>query len=453
MNHAGNEGMHHQTMLSEMLNTTTMQSTLLILLVAALLLLILILTLQLRATKNARQEAIRTKLIEMAEQQRITEQILGTELARNREELRLSLKESRQEQSSGLQNFEGQLSKLQGQQMELMRQDFDQLLQRQRELRQETEQKLESIRHTLEQKIIQLQEDNSKKLEQMRQTVDEKLHESLERRFTESFKLIGQRLEEVQKGLGEMQNLATGVGDLKKVLSNVKSRGTLGEIQLGAILDQILSPEQYEKNAAIKPQSQERVEYAIKLPGQRADHQPLLLPIDSKFPIEDFLRLSDAYENAELFGSKELEQLGRQFETAVKKAASDIQSKYIAAPYSTDFAILFVPSEAIYAEILRRPGLFEELQRKYKISVVGPSNLVAFLSSLQMGFRTLAIEQRSSEVWELLSAVKTQFGNFESILAKTRKKLQEASNVIDSAERRTRVISRQLSEVQDFSVV
>jgi DNA recombination protein RmuC len=307
------------------------------------------------------------------------------------------------------------------------------------------------LNDTLNNRLHLLQEDNGKKLEEMRKVVDEKLQETVEKRFNESFKLISERLEQVHKGLGEMQSLASGVGDLKKVLTNVKTRGNLGEIQLGAILEQILSPEQYEQNAAIKPSGQERVEYVIKLPGKGGD-RPLLLPIDSKFPNEDYQRLMEAYENAANLSPREMEGVSKQFEASVRKNAKDIREKYINPPVTTDFAIMFVPTEGLYAEILRRTGLFETLQRDFKITVVGPTNLVAFLSSLQMGFKTLAIEKRSSEVWEILGAVKTEFGNFGVVLEKTKKKLQEATNVIDQAGVRSRAIERKLRTVQELPV-
>lgn len=319
-----------------------------------------------------------------------------------------------------------------------------------RDNRMETGNHLKEIRETVEKKLTQLQEGNDRKLEEMRRTVDEKLQESLEKRFNESFKVISERLEQVHKGLGEMQNLALGVGDLKKVLANVKTRGNLGEIQLGTILEQILSPEQYLLNAVCREGSAERVEFAVKLPGKSSDDKPVLLPIDSKFPNEDYQRLLDAYEYAGNFSPKEMETIFRQFENSVKKNAKDIRDKYINPPFTTDFAIMFVPTEGLYAEILRRTGLFETLQREYKISVVGPANLVAFLSSLQMGFKTLAIEKRSSEVWQILGAVKTEFGNFGAILDKTKKKLEEATNVIDRAGVRTRAIERQLRSVQEL---
>jgi DNA recombination protein RmuC len=284
----------------------------------------------------------------------------------------------------------------------------------------------------------------------MRNVVDEKLQATVEKRFNESFKLISERLEQVHKGLGEMQSLASGVGDLKKVLTNVKMRGNLGEIQLGAILEQILSPEQYEQNATVRNGNLERVEYAVKLPGRNDDNKPLLLPIDSKFPNEDYQRLLDAYENMTGLTPRDMETAAKQFENSVKKNARDIRDKYINPPVTTDFAIMFVPTEGLYAEILRRTGLFETLQRDYKITVVGPTNLVAFLSSLQMGFRTLAIEKRSGEVWEILGAVKTQFGKFGDILDKTRKKLQEATNVIEDAGKKSRTIERKLRTVQEL---
>jgi DNA recombination protein RmuC len=309
---------------------------------------------------------------------------------------------------------------------------------------------MREINETVEHKLRSLQEGNDKKLEEMRKIVDEKLRETVEKRFNESFKLISGQLEQVHKGLGEMQALASGVGDLKKVLSNVKTRGTLGEIQLGAILEQILPRGQYEQNAAVKQDSLERVEYAIKLPGRDLGGNSVLLPIDSKFPTEDYQRLTDAYENLPDMNPKDVDVISKQFENSVKKNARDIRDKYIEPPATTDFAIMFVPSEGLYAEILRRAGLFEALQRDFKVTVVGPANLVAFLNSLQMGFRTLAIEKRSGEVWEMLSAVKTQFGAFGDILDKTKKKLQEAANSIDKAGVRSRAIERKLKSFQEL---
>lgn len=296
--------------------------------------------------------------------------------------------------------------------------------------------------------LKEIREENKAKLDEIRVLVDDKLKETLETRFNQSFKLISERLEQVSKGLGEMHGLAEGVGDLRRVLSNVKTRGNMGEVELGNILEQILSPEQYLVNACVEEDSQRRVEFAVKLPGSDPDGKPVLLPIDSKFPIEDYQRLLDAYDNG-----GDIEKEGARFEASVRKCAAEINSKYIIPPATTDFAIMFVPTEGLYAEILRRTGLFENLRREYKITVTGPANLAAFLSSLQMGFRTLAIEKRSSEVWKLLSQVKTEFTNFGDILDKTRKKLNEAANVIDSAGVRSRAIERRLRDVENYNAL
>lgn len=303
------------------------------------------------------------------------------------------------------------------------------------------EEKLDKMRQTIEEKLRLLQEDNSKKLEQMRLTVDEKLHETLEKRLGESFKLVSERLELVHKGLGEMQNLASGVGDLKKVLTNIKTRGIWGEIQLGNLLEQVFSPEQYIKNAVTKQGSNERVEYAIKLP------EGVLLPIDAKFPQEDYQKLMEAQEQA---NPTLVEELGKQLEARIKAEAKDIKEKYIDPPYTTDFGILFLPIEGLFAEVVRRPGLIETLHREFKIEVTGPTTLLVLLNSFQMGFRTLAIQKRSSEVWTLLGAVKTEFGRFGDILDKTHKKLQEASNIIVDATQKSRTIERKLKQVQEM---
>ena len=366
------------------------------------------------------------------------------------EQLEKSAKENRIEQTNSLKSFEDKFSQNVKEFNDLQKQKFEDLVNRQENIKKETETKLKEIRETIEVKLKSLQDDNNKKLEEMRKTVDEKLQETVEKRFNESFKLISESLEQVHKGLGEMQTLASGVGDLKKVLTNVKTRGNLGEIQLGAILEQILSPEQYEQNAIVKDGTQERVEYVVKLPGKNNDDKSLLLPIDSKFPNEDYQRLIEAYDNITDLNPKDVEAISKQFENSIKKNAKDIKEKYINPPITTDFAIMFVPTEGLYAEILRRTGLFEILQRDFKITVVGPTNLVAFLSSLQMGFKTLAIEKRSSEVWEILGAVKTEFGNFGTVLEQTKKKLQQATNVIDKAGVRSRAIERKLRTVQEL---
>ena len=364
------------------------------------------------------------------------------------DQLNTSAKENREEQVKSLKSFEDKFTQNVKDFNELQKQKFTELITKQEQLKSDTETKLEKIRETVELKLQTLQDENGKKLEEMRNTVDEKLQATVEKRFDASFKIISDRLELVHKGLGEMQTLAVGVGDLKKVLTNVKTRGNFGEIQLGAILEQILSPEQFEHNKIVKNSTQERVEYVVKLPGQNEDNTPLYLPIDSKFPNEDYQRLLEAYDNIGAIDTKDIEIINRQFENAIKKSAKDISDKYINPPITTDFAIMFVPTEGLYAEVLRRTGLFEKLQRDLKIIVVGPTNLVAFLSSLNMGFRTLAIQKRSSEVWQILGAVKTEFGKFGTILDKTKKKLQEATNTIDSAGTRSRAIERHLRKVE-----
>ncbi len=316
------------------------------------------------------------------------------------------------------------------------------------QLTQMNEQKLDRMREVIQAQILSLQEDNSRKLEAMRQTVDEKLHATLEKRLGESFQMVSERLEQVYRGLGEMQALAVGVGDLKKVLTNVKTRGTWGEIQLGALLEQLLAPGQYETNAVTKPGSSERVEFAIILPGREGTER-VYLPIDAKFPQEDYQRLLEAQESADAAGA---EVAAKALEIRIKAEAKDIRDKYLSPPYTTDFGILFLPVEGLYAEVLRRTGLYETLMREYHVTVAGPTTLSAILNSLQMGFRTLAIEKRSSEVWMLLSAVKTEFGKFGDILEKTNKKLQEASNVMDDAARKSRTIERKLKGVQMLPV-
>ena len=304
------------------------------------------------------------------------------------------------------------------------------------------------IRETMDKKIQEIRDQNAEKLEEMRRTVDEKLQKSVQSHFQESFKLIGERLELVQKGLGEMQSLASGVGDLKKVLSNVKTRGNIGEIQLAAILEQYLAADQYLTNVSTVPGKMDLVEFAIRLPGKK-DDEPVLLPVDSKFPVEDYQRLLEAYEEYPKM-SAELKKAQTAFESAVKKCAKTIREKYVNPPLTTDFALMFVPSEGIYAEILRLPGLVEFLQNTYHISVVGPSNLVAFLNSLQMGFRTLAIEKRSHEVWTILSGVKTQFQKFGDEVDSTKKSLIAAMNHIEKLGTRSRALERELREVHEL---
>ena len=301
----------------------------------------------------------------------------------------------------------------------------------------------ETLRGAVEHRLERIQQDNAAKLEQMRQTVDEKLQSTLEKRLSESFRQVSERLELVHKGLGEMQTLAAGVGDLKRVLSNVKTRGVFGETQLAALLEQVMAPEQYEKNVATRPGSSARVEFAIKLPGR--DDVPVLLPIDAKFPIEDYQRLQAAQEAGD---KAALEMAEKALEARVKLEAKTIAEKYVEPPHTTDFALLYLPFESLFGEVLRRPGLFDHIQRQFRVTICGPTNLLAYLNSLQMGFRTLAIQQRSSEVWKVLGTVKSEFGKFAEVLANTKRQLQTVANTIDQAEVRTRQIERKLKDVE-----
>ena len=306
------------------------------------------------------------------------------------------------------------------------------------------DERFERLKLTVEGRLTAIQADNAIKLEEMRRTVDEKLHETLEQRLGESFKQVSDRLEQVHRGLGEMQTLAAGVGDLKRVLTNVKTRGTWGEVQLAALLEQILTADQFSSNVSTKPGGSERVDFAIRLPG-KGDGAVVWLPIDAKFPVEDYQRLLEAQERGEPLL---VEEAARGIELRLKNEARSIHEKYVSPPHTTDFAILYLPIEGLYAEALRRPGLAEMLQRDWRVSLAGPTTLAAILNSLQMGFRTLAIEQRSAEVWAVLGAVKTEFGKFGEALAHTRKKLDEASNSISKAETRTRQLSRRLKDVE-----
>ena len=305
--------------------------------------------------------------------------------------------------------------------------------------------RMQEVRATLEAKIRDLQTDNGARLEEMRKTVDEKLHATLEARLSASFQQVSERLERVHQGLGEMQQLALGVGDLKRVLTNVKTRGTWGEVQLEMLLEQVLTPDQYAKNVETIAGSGARVEFALKLPGQKDGGAPVWMPIDAKFPKEQYERLLEAAEQADADG---VALAGRELERAVRVEAKTIAEKYLAPPHTTDFAILFLPTEGLYAEVMRRPGLADELQRVHRISIAGPSTLSALLNSLQMGFRTLALERRSSEVWQVLGAVKTEFGKFGDVLAATKLTLERAAKNIESAETRSRQMARKLKTVE-----
>lgn len=310
-----------------------------------------------------------------------------------------------------------------------------------------TEEKLEKIRSAVEEKLGSIQKENSEKLEQMRSTVDEKLHSTLEKRLGESFKLVSDRLESVYKGLGEMQNLAIGVGDLKKVLSDVKTRGTWGEIRLGNILEQYLTTDQYERNVKLKPRTKDFVEFAIKIPS-KVGNSFVMLPIDSKYPVEDYNRLLEAEES----GNKiEIENARKALAQSIKRCAGEIRDKYINPPLTTDFGVMFLPIESLFCEVLKNTSLCETLQRDYKVTVTGPTTLTAFINSLQLGFHALAIEKQTSQVWKILTTVKTEFNKFGDILAKTNKKLQEIANTMKDAESKTRNIQTKLGKVDTLA--
>ena len=374
---------------------------------------------------NPLQQALRS--VEQSDER--TERSVREEIAKNREETAQALRQSREELTGALKGVGDTLYGQVGL------------------LTQTTDKKLDMLREAVEQRLQAIQADNAKQLDQMRATVDEKLQGTLEKRLGESFKQVSERLEQVSKGLGEMQSLAAGVGDLKKVLTNVKTRGTWGEVQLGAMLEQVLTPDQYAANVAVK-EGGERVEFAIKLPGRGEDEKEVVwLPVDAKFPVEDYQRLMDAQEKAD---AESAEGAAKQLEARIKQCAGDICSKYLNPPKTTDFGILFLPTEGLFAEVIRRTGLVEFVQRECRVVIAGPTTLWALLNSLQMGFRTLAIQQRSSEVWNLLSAVKTEWTKYGDVLTKVQKKIHEASDTIEQAQTRTRAIGRKLKDVQEL---
>jgi len=422
----------------------------LVYLVALVVLAIVLLILQIvivRRTSAKRLEPIQAQLSALEQQIEVT---IKDEMARNREEFSQNARQARQELGYALQQFSDALLKRMTENAGMQKDLLDAFARQLAAMARLQEEKLETMRRAVENQLQIMREDNSKKLEQVRATVDEKLHATLEKRLGESFRQVSDRLEQVYRGLGEMRSLAVGVGDLKKVLTNVKTRGTWGEIRLSSILEQILAPEQYDVNVATRKNSNDRVEFAVKLPGRGNDMQQIVwMPIDSKFPQEDYQRLMDAHESAD---REQAEKSVKSLEVRIKAEARLIKEKYIDPPHTTDFGIMFLPVEGLYAEVLRRPGLVDFLQREYRIVVTGPTTLAALLNSLQMGFRTLAVEKRSSEVWELLGVVKTEFGKFGAVLSRTKKKLREASNTIDKAEIRTRVIERKLKKVQEVPV-
>lgn len=363
---------------------------------------------------------------------------LGERLERVEREVRMQLQATAQAQRQEMSHTLAQAHAATVQQLDGMRRQIEVLTE-------SNARRMAEVRATLETRIRDLQADNGARLEEMRQTVDEKLHATLESRLTESFRQVSDRLERVHQGLGEMQQLALGVGDLKRVLTNVKTRGTWGEVQLEMLLEQVLTPDQYAKNVETVAGTNARVEFALKLPGQKDGGAPVWMPIDAKFPKEQYERLLEAAERADADG---VALAGRELERAVRTEAKTIADKYVCPPQTTDFAILFLPTEGLYAEVMRRPGLADELQRVNRVSIAGPSTLTALLNSLQMGFRTLALEKRSSEVWQVLGAVKTEFGKFGDVLAATKTTLERAAKNIESAEVRSRQMARKLKSVE-----
>ncbi|MFC3683478.1 DNA recombination protein RmuC [Hydrogenophaga luteola] len=414
-----------------------------------------------RPPANAEEAAQRAQLLATLQQQGlITEQRIERVESELRREVGDNARTGRLEIQQSLATFQDTLlrqgaetTRTQNAQIDAFAQQLVQLrgtlgdtLTRQlQDLSEANARRLAEVRATLETQLAQLQASNAAKLDEMRATVDEKLHATLEQRLGESFKQVAERLEQVHKGLGEMQNLAQGVGDLKHLLSNVKTRGMFGEAQLGALLEQVFAPDQYATQVATRPGSRNMVDFAIRLPGRGDDGAPCWLPIDAKFPNEDYERLLDAQQRADAEGA---EVAARGLEQRIRLEAKSMAEKYLEPPHTTDFAILFLPTEGLYAEVLRRPGLMEALQRDHRVTLAGPTTLMAMLNSLQMGFRTLALEKRSSEVWQVLGAVKTEFGKFGDVLAKVKNQTQTVLNTLDAAEVRSRAMGRALKTVE-----
>ena len=418
-----------------------------ILLVLGMVSVALLVFLSFRLRKDSSTE-INNKLAVLEEGHQKIEQAVKNEIARNREEMSAAARSDRKEISASIISGGDSNARRIVEIGEAQKHQLDSFAKQIAGLTDRTEQRLEAMRTTVEAKLSALQEDNTKKLDQMRAVVDEKLHSTLETRLGEAFNVVVQRLEQVHKGLGEMQSLALGVGDLKRILTNVKTRGTVAEWQLENMLEQVMAPGQYEKNVATKRGSNERVEFALKLPGQdETGKKEVFLPIDAKFPKEDFERLVDAREKCD---PELIEQFSKQLERRAKDMAKSIRDKYLDPPNTTDFGIMYVPTEGLFAEIVSRPEMCAILQRDFRVMVAGPTTLATLLSCVQVGFKTLAIAQRSSEVWAMLGTVKTEFGKFGDLLEKTKKKLDEASNTIDDAARKSRTIERKLRDVQEL---
>jgi DNA recombination protein RmuC len=427
-----------------------MGQTMSLLLLAGLVVVILLQLVMLLRGKNGRDDELRFRALQEAQEKGMVrlERELREELSRGRREDAEEAFRDRDERahssnllSQTVTTQVGQFGTLQAERLEAFARELNRFSLG-------LDERFERLKLSVESRLTAIQVDNSAKLEEMRRTVDEKLHATLEQRLGQSFQMVSERLEQVHRGLGEMQTLAAGVGDLKRVLTNVKTRGTWGEVQLSALLEQLLTADQFSANVTTRPDTNERVDFAIRLPG-KGDGAVVWLPIDAKFPIEDYQRLLDAQDRCD---PAAVEEAAKAIEMRLKSEARSIRDKYVSPPHTTDFALLYLPIEGLYAEALRRPGLAETLQRDFRVSLAGPTTLAALLNSLQMGFRTLAIEQRSAEVWAVLGAVKTEFGKFGEALAHTKKKLDEASNSISKAETRTRQLSRRLKEVEALPV-
>ncbi len=405
----------------------------------------------LREELSASVRAVGASLVEsfsrLAELQEGRFNGFSAQLSRTRDSMEESSRRLREEMAARLQEGTASLVTSFAALQEMQKAQLEAFSQQLARLVESNEKKFEALQTVVDNRLQQIQQDSERRLEEIRRTVDEKLQSTLEKRLGESFQMVSRHLESVHRGLGEMQKLAQGVGDLKRVLSNVKTRGTWGEIAAGTLLEQILAPDQYDTNVVTREGSGQRVEFAVRLPG-REDHQQVVwLPIDAKFPKEVYERVVEAADSGQ---PEAVEAASREFERVVRQSARTISEKYLNPPQTTDFGIMFLASEGLYAEVVRRPGLVEQLQRDYRIVVTGPTTLAALLNSLQMGFRTLAIQKRSSEVWNILAQVKTEFGKFGEVLEKVKKKLAQASNTIDEAGRRSRAIQRRLRTVQEL---
>lgn len=410
-----------------------------VLLIGILLAQALILFFILKKKESKEQEHVSEKLV-----------VLQTQLDGLERGQRSLAKELREDHSQFRKELTDQVAKNRQEQSQTLTQSFEQVRKQLAELQQTNIDRLERMRVTVQSRLEELQKDNGTRLEKMQAIVDEKLQSTLEKRISESFKVVSSQLDQVAKGLGEVNALSTGMTDLKRVLTNVKTRGTWGEAQLGAILEQVLAPGQFAKNVKVKPGSNEIVEYAICLPGKADGQRTLYLPIDSKFPVEDYQRLVVSSEQG---NAEEVEVFSKKLIDRVKSEAKDIKNKYIAPPHTTDFAILYLPIEGLYAEVVKVPGLPELLQREYKVSLAGPTNLIAILSALQMGFQTLAIQEYSSHVWGLLNTVKTEFGKFGELLAKAKEKMHGAANSLEDVEKKTTTIQKKLRDVGSRPII